>query len=597
MTKKEESKNIKIPLQITVKDLSTKLDLGVPEVIKKLMDNGIAANINESIDYETAFIIAEEFDFKAQLDESVSNQKIITFEKLQEIIKLEQEKEENLSSRPPVVTILGHVDHGKTTLLDTLRKTHIVDKEAGGITQHINAYQIKKKGQFITFVDTPGHEAFQSMRQRGAMIADIAILVIAADDGVKPQTKEVIDFLLKNKISTIVAINKVDKPEANINKIKQELAEANLLLEGYGGKVPFNEISAKNNTGLDELLDTILLISEVGEFKADNERDALGIVLEAHKDPEKGPLATILVKTGTLKIGQNVIVGNISGKIRKIEDCVGKSINTAPPSSPVTIIGLSDIPKSNNILHVEKDYKKMKKHMKSISDGSNLSTLGSGDMSSKQLIKTIDSAKKNKLPIVLKVDVNGTLEAITQIFDAIKSDEVSVDVIKQMTGPITESDIKEAHSAGAIIYGFGVNPTAVANRIAKELGVEIKTFSIIYELIEDVKNEMSNFLEPEIKRTNLGKLKVLAIFKTTKKQMIVGGKVSSGKLIKGQNLEITRKGKIIGLGKLVQLQQNKNDVDEVKEGFECGVTFEGKEKIEVGDAVNCFQEEEIKRKI
>lgn len=594
---KEESKTIKIPLQITVKDLAAKFDLAIPEVIKKLMDNGIAANINESIDYETAFIIAEEFGFKVQLDENVSNQKIITFEKLQDIIKLEQEKDKELSPRPPVVTILGHVDHGKTTLLDTLRKTHIAEKEAGGITQHINAYQIKKKDQLITFVDTPGHEAFQSMRQRGAMIADIAILVVAGDDGVKPQTKEVIDFLLKNKISTVVAINKVDKPESNVNKIKQELAEAGLLLEGYGGKIPFNEISAKNNTGLDELLDTLLLVSEIGEFKANSERDALGIILEAHKDPKKGPLATVLIKTGTLKIGQDVIVGNISGKVRKIEDCIGRSIKTAPPSSPVTIIGLSDIPKSNDILHVEKDHKKMKEHMKSISDGSNLSTLGSGDMSSKQLIKTIDNTKKDKLPIILKVDVNGTLEAITQILEAIESDEISTDIIKQLTGPITESDVKEAHSAGAIIYGFSVTPTAVANRIAKELGVEIKTFSVIYELVEDVKNEMSNFLEPEIKRTDLGKLKVLAIFKTTKKQMIVGGKVSSGKLVKGQNLEITRKGKIIGLGKLVQLQQDKNDVDEVKEGFECGVTFEGKEKIEVGDAVNCFQEEEIKRKI
>jgi translation initiation factor IF-2 len=590
----DEKKPVKIPFQLTVKELSQRLDLGISEVIKKLMENGILAAINDTIDYETAAIISQELGFLTEPDQELEDEETLTIEKLEEILKLEKENTSKLQERPPVVTILGHVDHGKTTLLDTLRKTRIAEKESGGITQHISAYQVRKRGKFITFIDTPGHEAFQSMRQRGASIADIAVLVVAADDGVKPQTKEVIDFLLAHKIPTVVAINKIDKPEANINKVKQELAENGILLEGYGGDIPFNEVSAKNNIGLDDLLDTILLVSEVHDFKADFGRNALGVVLEAHKDPQKGVLATVLIKTGVLKVGQDVLVGKKSGRIRKIEDYAGKSIEKAMPSAPVNIFGLSGIPQSNDILQVEQSSKFARKKAKSIGFEQAIKT---GDISSIQMMKNIDDSKIARLPIVLKADVQGTLEAITQIIAAIGNDEVRVDVIEQSAGAITESDIKVAQSSGAIVYGFNVEATAVANRMAQGAQIKIRTFRVIYELVEDVKSELSELLEPETVRTDLGKLKVLAVFKSLRNEMIVGGKILIGKLEKGTKMELLRNGEVVDRGTLLQLQHNKENVSECKAGLECGITYQGKEKIQVGDTLNCYKEELVKRKI
>ncbi len=591
MTEKKDK--IKIPFQLTVGELADRLNLPASDVIKQLMENGIMANINETIDYETAVIIAEEMGFETEADQSTGDD-VITLEKLEEILKLEQEDGGDLKPRPPVVTILGHVDHGKTTLLDTLRKTRIAEKESGGITQHISTYQVKKKNKLITFIDTPGHEAFQAMRERGAGTADIAVLVVAADDGVKPQTKEVAQFLLDKKIPTVVAINKIDKPEANVNKVKQELAELGILLEGFGGDVLFNEISAKNDVGLDELLDTILLVTEVHEFKADPERNALGVVLEAHKDPQKGPVATVLIKSGTLKMGQDMTIGNIQGKVRKIEDYSGRSVDSAPPSMPVTLIGLENVPQSNDVLSIPKETldRKKKKLLEKVT-----ATSSAGAISSKQMIENIDEALMKKYSIILKADVQGSLEAIHQILDTIKSDEVNLDVFSEGVGPITETDVQSAQTAKATVYGFNVFPTAVASRLAEGAGVPVKTFSIIYELVEDVKNEMSERLDPEIKRTNLGRLKVLAIFKNMKNSMVVGGKVTNGKIVKGQNIEILRNKEPINSGKLVQLQQNKEEATEVKEGLECGISFEGKEKIEVGDVLVCYKEEKIKKKI
>ncbi|MEA1926046.1 MAG: translation initiation factor IF-2 [Patescibacteria group bacterium] len=589
-------KKVKIPFQITVREFAQRLGLDTPEIIKKLMESGIMASINESIDYETAVILAEDLGFETKPDQALESSEVITLEKLQEILKHEQENKDLLSPRPPIVTILGHVDHGKTTLLDTLRKTHIAEKESGGITQHITAYQVRKKGRLITFIDTPGHEAFQSMRQRGAGLADIAILVVAADDGVKPQTKEVAEFLLENKIPHIVAINKIDKPEANVNKVNQELAEIGILLEGYGGEIPYNEISAKNNTGLDKLLDTILLIADIQDFKANKDRGAFGIVLEAHKDPKKGFVATILIKTGTLKVGQDVMVGDKYGRIRNIKDYAGHSIKSADPSMPVTITGLSEILNSNDVLQVM-DRKIDRKNRKLIRDSIGSDSQRAGAISSKELIKNIDKALLKKYSVIIKTDVRGTLEAIKQILETVKSDEVSLDILYEGVGPITETDIQTAQTSKATIYGFNVNPTSVANSLAEKVNVSIKTYSVIYELIEDIQEQMSELLDPEIKRTDLGRLKVLAQFKNLKKGMVVGGNVAQGKMVKGQYLEIIRDKDIIGNGVLTQLQQNKQDVVEVKENMECGITFEGKNKIEVGDMLICYKEEKIKRKL
>lgn len=589
-------KIIKIPFQITVREFALRLDLDISTLIKKLMENGILASINETIDYETAVIISEELGFKTEPDQTISDKDVITLEKLQEILRLEHEQKKNLQPRPPIVTILGHVDHGKTTLLDTLRKTRIAEKESGGITQHINAYQVKKKDRLITFIDTPGHEAFQAMRERGASISDIAVLVVAADDGVKPQTKEVAKFILEHKIPTVVAINKIDKPGANSARVKQELAEIGILVEGYGGEIPFNEISAKNDTGLDDLLDTILLVADIHDFSAVRDRDAFGIVLEAHKSPGKGSLATILIKTGTLKVGQDVMVGSVQGRIRKIEDYSGKSIPQALPSTPVTIIGLSDVPKSNDVLQIKKE-KIDKKSQRLLEEATSKRVIKSGAISSKEMIDNIDQYLGKKYSLIIKSDAQGTLEAIKQILASINSPEISLNIIHEGVGPITETDIHAAQTNNATVYGFNVFPTSVARRLAETLKINTKTYSIIYELIDDIKNEMSELLDPEIKRIDLGRLKVLAIFKNMKKGMVVGGKVMNGKLVRGENIEILRDKESIGTGLLHQLQHNKQETAEVKEGFECGMSFEGKEKIAVGDILLCYKEEKIKRKI
>jgi len=587
---------VKIPFQISVREFAQRLGLDSPSVIKKLMENGILATINEQIDYDTATIIAQEFGFETESDQKVDGDEVISLNKLQEILKHELENDSNLAPRPPIVTILGHVDHGKTTLLDTLRKTHVVEKESGGITQHINAYQIKKKGKLITFIDTPGHEAFQAMRERGASLADIAVLVVAADDGVKPQTKEVAQFLVENKIPIIVAINKIDKPEANPNKVKQGLAEIGVMLEGYGGEIPSNEISAKNNIGLDDLLETILLVADIHNFRANNERGAFGVVLEAHKNPKSGPVATVLIKTGVLKVGQDVTVGGKNGRIRGIQDYAGNSLDIAYPSMPITIIGLPEVPQSNDVLQAL-DRKMDRKKMKLIRSSQQTSARSAGVMSSQELIKNIDDALVKKFPIILKADVQGSLEAIKQILATTKSNEVHLEILREGVGPITETDVQTAQTTGAQVFGFNVNPTSVANRQADSAKVAIKTYSVIYELIEEVKSQMSELLEPEIKRTDLGKLKVLAIFKNLKKGIVFGGKVVQGKMIKGKKLEILREKTPIGNGDLVQLQQSKQEASEVKEGLECGITLEGKDKVEVGDTIVCYKEEKLKRKI
>jgi len=593
----EKKTKVRIPSQLTVKELADKLEVGVPEVLKKLMENGIMANINNLVDYDTVFIIAEELGFEVEPEELTTTNDLLTSQRLEDILKMETEDKENLKKRPPVVTILGHVDHGKTTLLDTLRKTRITEEEFGGITQHTSAYQVEKNGELITFIDTPGHEAFQGMRERGASLADIAILVVAGDDGVKPQTKEVIDFLIKNKIPTLVAVNKIDKPESNVNKVKQELAENGLLLEGYGGEIPFNEISAKKDIGLDELLKNILFLAEYYDFKANPDRNALGIILESHKEAQKGSVATALIKTGTLKIGQSVIIGDDISKVKRMESYSGKSIKEAPPSMPVTLIGLSATPQSNDLLQAETDSKKIKKFAKEISQSKGKLGGKVGNIGSQELIKTINETKKDCLSIILKTDVQGTLEAIKQIIETIDSLEVNIDFVSEGVGSITETDVKMAQTSGAIIYGFNVNPTPTANQALASSEIKLRSFNVIYELIEDVKKEISELLELEIRKVELGRLKVLANFKNAKNLSVVGGKVMDGKMVKGEKLEVFRDKELLGVGELTQLQHNKEDVSEVKSGLECGIAFQGKVKILPDDQLVCYKEEQIKRKI
>jgi translation initiation factor IF-2 len=593
---------VKIPSLVTVKKYAELLGVSISDVIKELMKNKILATINDEIDYETAAVIASDLGIETEEDLEVGDSGAMTLEKLDEILRKEKESGKNLQHRFPVVTILGHVDHGKTTLLDTIRKTSVVEKESGGITQHISAYQVKKKGELITFVDTPGHEAFSAMRERGVSLADIAILVVAADDGVKPQTEEVIKYLKEKKIPMVVAINKIDKPNANPQRVKQELADRGILIEEWGGDIVAAEVSAKQNIGIDELLDMILLVAEVEDLRADFKRPPLGIVIESHLDPQKGHVEIVLVRTGVLKEGQDVIVGSVVGRVRRLEDYKGKQLKEAGPSTPVTLIGLDKSPNVNDVLQGVTDLRSakiMQKEMQSFGPGTSIK------MDSKQLYKTMEDQNIKKLSILLKTDVQGSLEAIDQILGAIKSDEVGINYVKQGVGDITESDVKMAvastsgeksgHFTKSVIFGFNSLPTTVAKRLAEANGVEIKTYKIIYELVEEIKKRLGDMLGEEVIRKDLGKLKVLAVFKTGKQDMIVGGKVASGKMANNENIEVLREEKSIGRGKLVNLQQNKVDVDEVKEGNECGITFQGETKIKEGDILICFHEDVVKK--
>lgn len=581
MSSQTSTNLIALPSTVTVKQLADLLKLPVGTVITELMKNGIIATINEEIDYDTASIIASELGFETEtsMEESAGT---ITLESLNEFLAEEKNSDHNLSSRAPVVTILGHVDHGKTTLLDTIRKANVAEGEAGGITQHISAYQVKKHKQPITFIDTPGHEAFAAMRKRGLSIADIAILVVAADDGVRPQTKEVIEYLKERKLPVIVAINKIDKEDAKPDRVKQELAEHGILFEGWGGDVMCSEISAKNNLNIDDLLEKILLLAEVENFRTDAKRDGLAVVLESHLDPQKGPVATALVRTGTLKVGQDVVAGSAFGRIRRIEDFNGKSLESAGPSVPATLYGFNEAPQVNDIVQVTIDKTSARSRSKE--------ALLKG--APKTALTRMEDGDKKKLSIVLKSDVQGSLEAIEQILGAIESDEVALEIIASGVGNITESDVKMAEGANATIIGFNVNPTSVAKRLAENSKVAIATYTIIYKLVEAVKAELAKLLPPEIVRTDLGRLAVLAIFKTGKRDMIVGGRVSEGKLIRQSLLEVKRGDEILGRGKMANLQQNKQNVEEVGQGNECGVVFEGNIKIATGDTLICFKEEE-----
>jgi len=582
MSENEELPIVKIPETVTVKRFAELLDMPVSAVITELMKNKILATINDEIDFETASIIAEDLGFSAEKDLDVATGEAVTLEKLLEICQQEKASGAQLSPRAPIVTILGHVDHGKTTLLDFIRKAAVAESEVGGITQKISAYQTKKQGKPISFIDTPGHEAFASMRQRGVSIADIAILVVAADDGVKPQTKEVIEYLKEKSIPAIVAITKIDKPEAKPSRVKQEVAENGILLEGWGGDVMCVEVSGKSGKGIDQLLESILLLAEVEDFRADKKRDGLGIVLEGHLDPKKGPVATVLVKTGTFRTGQDIAAGSVTGRIRRIETWKGESVSEAGPSFPATIIGLGDVPEANTVLHTV-DAKKEKR------------LRGETTARKKRTVSAEDSEEMKTVPILLKADTQGSLEAIEQILDTYANDEVRTDIIDSGVGSITESDIRAAETGNAAIFGFTVDATPVARRMAESAGVEIKTYRIIYELVDDIKSRLENLLEPEVTRTDLGRLEVLAIFKTGKKDMIVGGKVTKGKVEKSASIEVYRDDRLIGTGELANLQQNRVDVNEVKQNYECGITFSGETKIQAGDTLVCFLQETKKR--
>ena len=515
----------------------------------------------------------------------------------------ENTKEKTIKARPPVVVVLGHVDHGKTKLLDTIRKTKVAEKESGGITQHVGAYQIdiatsdkRQAIKRITFLDTPGHEAFSAIRSRGAKIADIAILVVAADESVKPQTKEAIKIVEAEKIPLIVAINKIDKEGANSQKVKQDLAAENILVEDWGGKVPSIEISAKDNRNIPELLEMILLVAELEELKEDTDSPASGVIIESRLDKRRGYLASVLVQKGIVKLGDWIVAGTVIGKIKSMEDSAGALITEARPSQPVLITGWPSAPNVGKIFAVTDSKEKASRIAE---DNVDLTPLF---LFIKEPMPEISesTAKKRILNLVLKADFSGSLEAVDSALNTIKSEEVGYNVVRYDIGNITEADVKSAiHSNGQIV-GFRVNTEESAQKIADKESVKISSFDVIYDLVEYIRKELGGLLEPEIERTQLGRLKVLATFKKDARSQIIGGKVMSGKITRGGIVEVFRNGTKIALGKIGQLQQNKADSSEVKEGQEAGIRFDPlpnqpSQEIKEGDILEVYEEKKIER--
>ncbi|TSC94933.1 MAG: translation initiation factor IF-2 [Parcubacteria group bacterium Athens1014_10] len=576
-------KKILIPDFITVHDLADKLNLPVTKIISELMKNNIIATINERVDFTTASIIAEDLGLKIEKGEEEEKKEEID---LKELIK---EKEgSKLKPRPPVVVVVGHIDHGKTKLLDSIRETNVAGKEAGAITQHIGAYQVEKKGRLITFIDTPGHEAFDAMRARGGKVADIAILVVAADDKVQPQTIESIRIIEKEKLPFIVAINKIDKPEADIERIKKELSELNLIPEDWGGKTICQPISAITKQGIDDLLDLILLVADMEKekFLANLEREAIGTIIEAHLDKGEGPIATALIHTGTLKISDQILINKIYGKIKALKDWQNHNIKEVPPGMPAKILGLKGMPQVGDILEVIRDKKLLKKRIKELPENYKKET------------RTMDAKnEKNVLKLILKSDALGSQEAILESLNKIKNAEVEVKIIKYGLGNVTAIDALEADASQGKILGFNIAISAGAEKIAQEKNLDIKTFKIVYDLIDWVNEELTKLLKPEILKITTGKLEVLAIFRKESNYIVIGGRVKEGKIEKKTKVKIIRDNKEIGEGFLAQLQSNKIEVSEVKESQECGMKIEKFNDIQTGDTLEGYKEKIKERKL
>jgi translation initiation factor IF-2 len=586
--------SVEIPDAISVKELSEKSGVSVAKIIGELMKNGILANINQQIDFETVLIISGDLGFQVKKKHGTASASEILDRDLTNLLR--EEDEGVLEERPPVVVVMGHVDHGKTKLLDAIRETNVADGESGGITQHIGAYQVEKKNRLITFLDTPGHAAFTEMRARGAKVTDIAILIVAAEEGVKPQTIEAINHAKEAGVPIIVAINKIDKPGANVDKVKGELAEHGLQAEDWGGKTITVPISALKKEGIDDLLDMILLVADMEKLKANPERAAVGTVVEAHLDNKFGPVATILVNTGTLRNGDNFILGATHGKIKVMFDSAGERITEAKPSTPVRIAGLSQTPLSGDILQVMPSEKAVRQRAKEI--GLLLDSQKTGKSSA--LNQLISSVQSNKLlKIVLKADTKGSLEAIKSSLAKIKDEEVALKIIHGSVGSINESDIMMASASMGFVIGFHVDfDSAHGKSTAEREGVEVRSYKIIYELLDDVTKLLGGLLEPEVILVELGKAEVLQIFFTKKKEMIVGCKISEGVIPKDAKLRILRGDEILDEeSKMISLQRGENVVDEVAEGEECGIKYGGKIKLQEGDIFEAFKYEEKHRSL
>ena len=583
-----ELKEITIGENISVKDLAAELKKTSTDVISKLFSLGIMATINQSIDFDTAYLVADSFGITAKKKVEIKDEDILFDDT--------EDKEEDLKPRPPVVVVMGHVDHGKTSLLDTVRNTNVIEGEAGGITQHIGAYMVNINGRDITFLDTPGHEAFTSMRARGAQITDVAILVVAADDGVMPQTIEAINHAKAANTPIIVAVNKIDLPGANVDKVKQELMKYELVPEEWGGDTIYVPISAKKNINIDNLLEMVLLVADMQNLKANPDRQSKGTVIEAKLDKAQGPIASVLVQRGTLNVGDTIILGSSIGKIRTMKNDKGKSIKKAGPSTPVVITGLKDVPESGDVFYEVKNEKvakhlieqrKMEQREKAIAND-NIVTLDN-------IFEKLENENLKQLNLIVKADVQGTAEALKTSLEKLSNEEVRVKVIHSIAGAVTESDVELAKAANAIIIAFNVRPVGSALKVSEKEEVEIKQYSVIYQALEDVEDAMKGMLAPKYVEKNIGNAEVRQVFKVSNVGTIAGCYVLDGKLERNAGVRVIREGVVIHDGKLVSLKRFKDDAKEVSKGFECGLQIEDYEDIKEGDTIEAYIKEEVKK--
>lgn len=579
---------VEIPESIIVSDFSEKIGTPVNLIIGKLIELGMMVSQNQPIDYETAELIATEFDIKIQPE--MSKEELINDQ-----FELDYEdKEEDLKPRPPVVTVMGHVDHGKTSLLDSIRNAHVRTGEAGGITQHIGAYTVNINGKKIVFLDTPGHAAFTSMRARGANITDISVIVVAADDGIMPQTIEAINHSKAANVPIIVAINKIDKPTANVDRIKQELLEEGLTPEDWGGSTITVPVSAMTGQGIDELLEMILLVSEVEELKANPERKAVGVVVEALLDKGRGPVATVLVQKGTLKAGDEIVSGVASGRVRAMFDDKNKPIKKAGPSMPVVVLGLSDVPEAGELLYAVDDPNMARTIAEKRKEMIREEELRDRHkVSLDYLYDQIKAGEIKDLNIIIKGDVRGSVEALQSSLEKISNDEVVIKTIHTGVGGINESDVMLANASDAVIIGFNVRPNLAAIDLAKELEVDIRTYKVIYEVIEDVENAVKGMLKPEIKEELLGRAEIRETFKLPNNTMVAGVYVQSGKIVRNAQVRVLRDDVVIFDGNIASLKRFKDDVREVQAGYEAGMSIERFNDVKVGDVFEAYQMVEV----
>lgn len=580
--------------KLTVQELANSLEKPATEIIMKLMKMGTMATINQELNFEIASLVAKDYGF--ELVEGDASEKEAA--EIDALMEIEEDKEEDLVKRPPVVTVMGHVDHGKTSLLDAIRSTSVTTNEAGGITQHIGASEVTINGEKIVFLDTPGHEAFTSMRARGAQVTDMAILVVAADDGIMPQTIEAINHAKAAEVPIIVAINKIDKPAANVDRVKQELSDQGLLVEDWGGDVISVPVSARQKTNIDTLLEMILLVAEVEELKANPNKRAVGTVIEAELDKGRGPVATVLVQGGTLKVGDPIVAGTASGKVRAMINDKGRRVKTAGPSTAVEILGLSEVPQGGDqfvAVATDKIARSVAEKRQHIAREEMLKS--NQRVSLDEFFSQMSDADVKELNLVVKADVQGSVQAVKQSLEKLSNEEVMVKVIHGGVGAVTESDVMLARASNAIIIGFNVRPVATAEVMAKKEEVDVRTYTIIYKAIEDVQAAMTGMLDPEYIDEDTGKAEVRETFKISGVGTVAGCYVLSGKIFRNGKVRVVRDGFIIHEGEIAALKRFKDDAKEVNHGYECGITITNFNDLKEGDIIEAYVTKEVERKL